>query len=384
VNAAQLGGLPASSYATQTGFNSFSKQQAFLGNGLWMYTGDPLCGSGFAGFGFGQLTCTSYAMIGNITDLFLNRPSSGTMHFRENNVDEMTILPGGLVMITSTDGPALDARATHEGENGIQALGGGGSSSGFVIGGAGISSQGGKESTSNQYSNGGSGVIANGGTGNAGGAGITAFGGNGTSIMGEGIYASTFDPSASSAGAAGYFDGDVHVSGRLSKAGGSFKIDHPLDPANKYLYHSFVESPDMMNIYNGVVVLDGSGEAVVELPEWFEVLNKDFRYQLTAIGAPGPNLYIAAKVANNRFRIAGGQPGMEVSWQVTGIRQDAWANAHRIPVEVEKSERERGYFIHPELYGGPEEKGIPLARHPEMMRRMKARQASMPSQSPKP
>ena len=66
---------------------------------------------------------------------------------------------------------------------------------------------------------------------------------------------------------------------------------------------------------------------------------------------------------------------MEVSWQVTGIRQDVWANAHRIPVEVEKSERERGYYIHPELYGAPEEKSIEWARHRDLMKRMKERQA---------
>lgn len=46
-------------------------------------------------------------------------------------------------------------------------------------------------------------------------------------------------------------DGNVAVQNTLSKGGGSFKIDHPLDPENKYLYHSFVESPDMMNVYNG-------------------------------------------------------------------------------------------------------------------------------------
>ncbi len=95
----------------------------------------------------------------------------------------------------------------------------------------------------------------------------------------------------------------------------------------KYLYPSFVESPDMKDIYDGVVVLDSRGEAVVKLPEWFEALNTDFRYQLTPIGAPGPYLHIAAKVANSLFKIAGGTGGMEVSWQVTGIRQDAYANA---------------------------------------------------------
>lgn len=79
---------------------------------------------------------------------------------------------------------------------------------------------------------------------------------------------------------------NLTVDGRLTKAAGSFKIDHPLDPANKYLLHSFVESPDMMNIYNGEVALDGLGKATVELPAWFEALNQDFRYQLTAIGSP--------------------------------------------------------------------------------------------------
>lgn len=120
-----------------------------------------------------------------------------------------------------------------------------------------------------------------------------------------------------------------------------FQIAHPVDPTNKYLSHSFVESPDMMNVYNGNVTLDGDGTAWVRLPDWFEALNRDFRYQLTAIGAPGPNLYIASKVAGNRFNIAGEATDGEVSWQVTGIRQDAWANAHRIAVEQEKPSTER-------------------------------------------
>jgi trimeric autotransporter adhesin len=145
--------------------------------------------------------------------------------------------------------------------------------------------------------------------------------------------------------------GNLSIAGNISKAGGSFKIDHPLDPANKYLYHSFVESPDMMNIYNGVVVLNEAGGATVTLPDWFEALNRSFRYQLTAIGASGPNLYIAEEVTNNQFKIAGGKPGSKVSWQVTGVRHDAWADAHRIPVEVEKTGDQTGKYLHPELFG---------------------------------
>ena len=193
-----------------------------------------------------------------------------------------------------------------------------------------------------------------------------ADGGDGVSGMstsGAGVYG------ISSTGSAGYFDGSVDINGELTKSSGSFKIDHPLDPANKYLYHSFVESPDMMNIYNGNVVLGEGGEAWVELPDWFEALNRDFRYQLTAIGAPGPNLYIAEKISANGFKIAGGEPGLEVSWQVTGIRQDAWANAHRVPVEEEKPAVERGSYLAPELFGQPETAGVDWARHPEKMGR---------------
>jgi hypothetical protein len=177
------------------------------------------------------------------------------------------------------------------------------------------------------------------------------------------------------AGDAALLNGNVRITGTLQISGGSsIKIDHPLDPANKYLFHSFVESPEMKRIYDGVVVLDDKGEAEVELPYWFGALNKDFRYQLTAIGAPGPNLYIAEEISpgdiwggktsssngrnNNRFKIAGGTPGMKVSWQVTGIRKDPWANAHRIPVEEDKPAKERGYYIYPELYGQPEERRI--------------------------
>jgi hypothetical protein len=175
----------------------------------------------------------------------------------------------------------------------------------------------------------------------------------------------------SSSGFAGVFSGNVSISGTLTKSAGTFRIDHPLDPENKYLSHSFVESPDMMDIYNGIAEVDGSGQAFVELPNYFTALNKDYRYQLTAIGAPGPNLYIAEEVTGNQFRIAGGKPGMRVSWQVTGIRQDAYANAHRTPVEEEKPEKERGTYLHPELFGQSEVKGREWAIHPEIMRRLR-------------
>ena len=178
-----------------------------------------------------------------------------------------------------------------------------------------------------------------------------------------------------SGGYAAFFDGNVEVDGNLSKAGGSFKIDHPLDPANKYLYHSFVESPDMMNIYNGNATTDASGSAVVTLPAWFETLNRDFRYQLTVMGQFAQAI-VASKVANHQFTIKTDKPNVEVSWQVTGIRQDAWANAHRIPLEVEKAPADRGLYLHPELFGAPSEKSIALAHHPMMLKMIKQQAAN--------
>lgn len=173
-------------------------------------------------------------------------------------------------------------------------------------------------------------------------------------------------------GQAGFFSGRVTVTGLLTKSGGGFHIDHPLDPANKYLNHSFVESPDMLNLYNGNVTLDTNGEAWIDLPNWFGALNRDFRYQLTAIGAPGPNLYVAQEIQNNRFKIAGGKPGSKVSWQVTGIRQDAFANANRLKVEEDKNSREQGYFLTPELFGAPRERGIGWLYQPQMEPRPQA------------
>ncbi len=163
-------------------------------------------------------------------------------------------------------------------------------------------------------------------------------------------------------GYAGYFVGDVHITGILTGGKSGSKMDHPLDPENKYLCHSAVESPDMMNIYNGNVVLDDAGAAWVRLPEWFEAVNGDYRYQLTAVGAPGPNLHIAEEIVGNEFRIAGGEPDMRVSWQVTGIRHDPFAESHRTPVEEEKPADEVGTYMHPEAYGLPETMSVDYER----------------------
>jgi hypothetical protein len=147
----------------------------------------------------------------------------------------------------------------------------------------------------------------------------------------------------------------VYVPGALSKGSGSFLIDHPLDPLNKVLRHSFVESPDMKNIYDGVVVLDGNGEASIALPDYFEALNRDFRYQLTPLGASMPQLFVKQEINNSMFVIAGGVAGAKVSWQVTGIRQDAYAKKHPIIIEEAKgtgdaSMYKPGEYLHPDSF----------------------------------
>ncbi len=201
------------------------------------------------------------------------------------------------------------------------------------------------------------------------GAGVFGFN-NGSSAVSAGVYGNAptgtglvgiggsigvlgYSPS----GLAGLFIGNVHVQGTLSKSAGAFRIDHPLDPANKYLQHSFVESPDMKNVYDGVVTTDARGFATVTLPHYFQALNRSFRYQLTSLSGL-QNVAVAKEIANNRFVVQSAKPHSKVSWQVTGIRQDPYANAHRIQPELAKPAAERGRYLSPELYGKPTSLGL--------------------------
>ncbi len=210
------------------------------------------------------------------------------------------------------------------------------------------------------------------------GVGVSGFSERAAGVFGlslnrAGVLAISNDTGVVSLGGvlAGLFFGDVDITGSLTKGGGGFKIDHPLAPAEKYLQHSFVESSEMKNIYDGVAVCNRNGEAIVNLPKWFESLNFDFRYQLTPIGAPGPNLHVAKPITNGRFKIAGGANGLKVSWQVTGVRQDAWAQANRLSVEKNKSRGERGRYLHPEALGQSPELGL-SNRYREMAETRKA------------
>lgn len=159
------------------------------------------------------------------------------------------------------------------------------------------------------------------------------------------------------------FGQNLYVNGTVQKGSGSFVIDHPLDPKYKLLYHSFAESPDMKNLYDGMVTLDERGEAVVALPRYFLALNKDFRYLATGVSSPMPNLHLKRGVRRQwffgapSFRLGGGTPGGEVSWQVTGVRKDPLALKRPIVVEVDKEGSGvigRGEYLFPEFYAGRE------------------------------
>jgi hypothetical protein len=255
--------------------------------------------------------------------------------------------------------------SNQDGGTGLEAFGGSGdlSANATAIGGTGITADGGL----------GVGVGGDGGvfTGSANVANNSFGGGDGiVAIVGSSALGS-FAPDA------GFFSGQITVTQGVNGSVAILQMDHPLDPANKLLQHAAVESPDMKNIYDGNITTDAAGEAVVELPDYFEALNRDFRYQLTVIGQFAQAI-VAGKIANNRFTVHTDKPNVEVSWQVTGIRKDAWANAHRVNVEPAKIGLYQGRYLHPELYGAPGESSIEWARHPEIMKRQQQiRQAKL-------
>jgi hypothetical protein len=232
-------------------------------------------------------------------------------------------------------------------------------------------------------------------TSNVGGAGLEGYnsaGGDaivgestGTAVAGVSTGTAGFNSvgvygTAPTGGYAGDFYGDVEITGTLNGETPEIKMDHPVDPANKYLFHSSVGSSEMMNIYTGNVTTDAQGLATVHLPEWFEILNTDFRYQLTPIGQFAQAI-VSSEVANHQFSIKTDKPNVKVSWQITGVRQDAYAKANPLVVEREKDARERGYYIHPELYGASEQRGMEWARHPQTMKKIqesKAQQLAAP------
>jgi hypothetical protein len=208
---------------------------------------------------------------------------------------------------------------------------------------------------------------------------VGVLGTNGSGIQAARINTTTLVSLATSTHA-GSFVGNVRVQGNLevtgSITGGSkaFLIDHPRNPTEQYLKHVAIEGEEMLTMYSGNVLLDGNGEATVDLPEYFEDINTDIRYQLTCIGG-WAQVYIAEKVRNNRFRIAGGTPGLEVSWQLSGVRQDAWAKKNPLVPVIDKPASERGSYLHPDAWDQPESRGIGYEENERIRTRLSTEEA---------
>ncbi len=233
----------------------------------------------------------------------------------------------------------------------------------------------------NDSAGGGSGVS---GTGYNGVVGVsTNNGGNG--VVGEAEDNTGGTPygvegiNSDGHGYAGYFVGNVLVTGSISAGVKDFKIDHPLDPQGKYLLHASVESDQMEDIYSGNVVTDGRGSATVKMPDWFEALNGDFRYQLTVIGQFAQAI-VGTEITGGQFVIKTDKPNVRVSWQVTGVRHDAFARAHPLVVEQTKPQEAQGTYLAPEAFGQPHSKAEGYAR----LAKMSAQQHAASAQSVAP
>jgi hypothetical protein len=320
-------------------------------------------------------------------------------------------------------GSSSDSSGDGLGASGIFATGGSSSGSSGSNAGAGITATGGNASGSTYYTFAGDGGDFQGGTaadpgccyeGGPGGDSPAPLRFTGSGIVSVGGFAATGQPGYGAvligggtndggSGAPGLyvisgtdtdgnlfdaatFNGNVNVDGTLNAEAKNFRIDHPADPANKYLVHSSIESSEMVNMYSGNVTTDELGLATVKLPDWFQVENGDFRYQLTVLGQFAQAI-IKNKIAGNHFTIMTNASHVEVSWLVTGVRQDPYAKAHPLVVEQAKRGTERGLYLHPELYGQPKQRQTELGQHPEIMRRLQAarnarKTALDPSQTP--
>ncbi|MEJ5309099.1 MAG: hypothetical protein WHX52_04960 [Anaerolineae bacterium] len=361
----------------------------------WTSDGTALWGAAGAGTGvFGWANATSgetygvygrsdstggYGVVGWAT-------ATGGANFGVYGQSESTYGIGVFGQATATSGSALGVAGRSFSTEGHGVVGVAEASTGYVYGVWGTSnSTNGRGVDGHAYATSGPAIGVYGQSASTDGVGVygwaTAASGNPVGVYGRsdspdgaGVlgYASANSTSAigvygtaPSFGYAGYFLGNVHVEGNLSASGSkAFKIDHPLDPADRYLYHFAQEGPEVQNVYNGVVTLDAGGEAMVALPAYFSALNTGpFRYQLTPIGAPMPDLYIAEEIQGNAFRIAGGVPGKKVSWEVTAVRHDPYLRDHPAQAEVDKPAEEQDTYLYPFGYGRPEEMGLDYWRN---------------------
>jgi hypothetical protein len=191
---------------------------------------------------------------------------------------------------------------------------------------------------------------------------VGLYNGGATSFNGVGVHGRAIAAAGFGIGVLGEGDSfGVFAQGNLGATGAkTFLIDHPLDPENRYLRHYSMESPEVLNVYRGNVILDANGEGIVTLPDYFDAININVTYQLTAIGAAAPELHVQSEVdASRQFKVAGGKAGMKVSWVVYGERNDLVMRQPGMrDVEIEKQGEARGRYLVPSLYGAAEESRI--------------------------
>ena len=155
--------------------------------------------------------------------------------------------------------------------------------------------------------------------------------------------------------------GDLNVTGAIYAGTKDFVIDHPLDPANKLLTHSCVESPENLVIYRGKATLDANGEGLVELPSYFKALTREdgATISLTPVGRPFQvgSEWQAGFISFKAY----GNPNREVYWAVYADRDDPVSRRLARPVEEDKGPESkicgRGELLYPEAYGYPESMG---------------------------
>jgi hypothetical protein len=186
-----------------------------------------------------------------------------------------------------------------------------------------------------------------------------------------GVYGYTLSQSS---GYGGYFNGDVHVIGYITKSFCSFLIDHPLDPENKLLRHNCMESPEHLVVYRGKVRLDADGQGSVQMPEYFQALAKEHEASIHLTPA-GASPFMVSGQWNTDF--AGftihGDPAREVFWEVLAERDDPVTRQLARPVEEDKGPDnkycDRGKLLHPSAYGYPETMGRDYEKREENRRR---------------
>ncbi|MBL4585577.1 MAG: hypothetical protein JKX84_00760, partial [Flavobacteriales bacterium] len=185
--------------------------------------------------------------------------------------------------------------------------------------------------------------------------------GNGIGVAGSGFWGVIGQDRYLGAQAGAY---GVLANGELGATGvKSFIIDHPTDPENKFLKHFSSESNEVLNIYRGNVTFNANGEAVVSMPDYYDLINRNPSYQLTPIGGFA-QLYIKSEMGNGQFVIAGGTEGMKASWTVYSERNDPYLQQYpeKRNVVVEKREGQKGKYFMPQLYGqGTDKMLIPFS-----------------------